>query len=481
MHSGKLVKGRFQINILVLMTMTKTRTMMRTTTMMRMRTTTTLTAWMKWMTAWMTQVMQWKRSTSEHTSPYGAKIDMLKDASWLSDQVRGAETVQRPKLEAIGWHRVAFDSITSHAAGIVGFIGFQKIVVSRIDACDLWSIENILLYTTLALSVVAVFASFVFLGVDYARRLAIYAAQRKGYQLTMEPKDLKDTGLGIAILLLGLLMLLLYGCVIVKEAENSDAKQQEIVIDKLWVAVDIAAGGIALALFYFNLRGLHRSPKMQFDAACHGEHKLTLEEFLEEESGRGMETNVFGDGEDLVLLAFKGTRHAIFPQQRRGPLVHVVCGVLAIGAFPLLVQLGAERFFGYPDLVELKSTTGTIAEIELDGEMKGDSWSLRTLQTLVNPKPRPKKFVFLDDEMTAKLQVRTTFRKTSMIQLCCGGIPCSRGKLKHRLIKFFDQPVDLDVPPDVPIRCTLTLQGFSTRAVTEVSGRHFVHSVCECL
>lgn len=76
------VSSGFQINILVLMTMTKTRTMMRTTTMMRMRTTTTLTAWMKWMTAWMTQVMQWKRSTSEHTSPYGAKIDMLKDATW---------------------------------------------------------------------------------------------------------------------------------------------------------------------------------------------------------------------------------------------------------------------------------------------------------------------------------------------------------------------------------------------------------------
>ncbi|CAK8989926.1 Neurogenic locus notch homolog protein 1 (Notch 1) [Cleaved into: Notch 1 extracellular truncation (NEXT) [Durusdinium trenchii] len=430
----------------------------------------------------------------------GGEDSRSPDSKDAPESTSGAETVQRPKLEAIGWHRVAFDSITSHAAGIVGFIGFQKIVVSRIvalsDACDLWSIENILLYTTLALSVVAVFASFVFLGVDYARRLAIYAAQRKGYQLTMEPKDLKDTGLGIAILLLGLLMLLLYGCVIVKEAENSDAKQQEIVIDKLWVAVDIAAGGIALALFYFNLRGLHRSPKMQFDAACHGEHKLTLEEFLEEESGRGMETNVFGDGgslanflqwlagEDLVLLAFKGTRHAIFPQQRRGPLVHVVCGVLAIGAFPLLVQLGAERFFGYPDLVELKSTTGTIAEIELDGEMKGDSWSLRTLQTLVNPKPRPKKFVFLDDEMTAKLQVRTTFRKTSMIQLCCGGIPCSRGKLKHRLIKFFDQPVDLDVPPDVPIRCTLTLQGFSTRAVTEIPVElkpKREHHLCDCM
>ena len=29
---------------------------------------------------------------------------------------------------------------------------------------------------------------------DYARRLAIYAAQRKGYQLTMKPKDLKETG-----------------------------------------------------------------------------------------------------------------------------------------------------------------------------------------------------------------------------------------------------------------------------------------------
>lgn len=30
---------------------------------------------------------------------------------------------------------------------------------------------------------------------DYLRRLAIHAAQRKGYRLTMEPKELRQTGL----------------------------------------------------------------------------------------------------------------------------------------------------------------------------------------------------------------------------------------------------------------------------------------------
>ena len=35
------------------------------------------------------------------------------------------------KFPATQWYRAGFSSLTSHAAGIVGFVGFQKIVVAR--------------------------------------------------------------------------------------------------------------------------------------------------------------------------------------------------------------------------------------------------------------------------------------------------------------------------------------------------------------
>ena len=117
-------------------------------------------------------------------------------------------------MEATKWYQAAFASLTSHAAGIVGFVGFQKIVVARCrvagsagwldglgglgglwyvsmslwnvtkkahdlslpsshaslmtarivsasDICNWWSLSNFLLYTTLALSIVGMSASFV--------------------------------------------------------------------------------------------------------------------------------------------------------------------------------------------------------------------------------------------------------------------------------------------------------------------------------
>lgn len=153
------------------------------------------------------------------------------------------------------------------------FYPFWARIVALSDTCDLLSLHNFLLYTTLALSVVAVSASFVwrpqphgcyegkygrnstsklefvfsfflsffscflfplslspksdrdckewltavtpfpgfwfsptvcseiipirqrFLGVDYARRLAIDAAKQKGYRLVLKAKKLENTGM----------------------------------------------------------------------------------------------------------------------------------------------------------------------------------------------------------------------------------------------------------------------------------------------
>ena len=58
-------------------------------------------------------------------------------------------------------------------------------------------------------------------------------------------------------------------------------------------------------------------------------------------------------GPFCTLLALYATKACCARVHTGHGARHVVCGVLAIGAFPLLVQLGAERFFGYPDLVEL--------------------------------------------------------------------------------------------------------------------------------
>ena len=55
----------------------------------------------------------------------------------------------------------------------------------------------------------------------------------------------------------------------------------------------------------------------------------------------------------MALLATRGTRRAILPSQRWAPLVHVVCGLLLLGAFPLVVHLGANSLFAKPKLEDL--------------------------------------------------------------------------------------------------------------------------------
>ena len=72
-------------------------------------------------------------------------------------------------------------------------------------------------------------------------------------------------------------------------------------------------------------------------------------------------------GEDLPLLAFKGTRRAFFPEQPWAPLTHAICGLLVFGVFPLILELCVERFFAFPDLVEL--TLGGLRAEEIDSRV----------------------------------------------------------------------------------------------------------------
>lgn len=60
-------------------------------------------------------------------------ICMLIETNSLSSQLISALGSLRGlgKMEPTRWYRAGFASLTSHAAGIVGFVGFQKIVVAR--------------------------------------------------------------------------------------------------------------------------------------------------------------------------------------------------------------------------------------------------------------------------------------------------------------------------------------------------------------
>eukprot|EP00913_Durusdinium_trenchii_P027394 g25698.t1 len=102
------------------------------------------------------------------------------------------------------WLRVVLSPDCFNLAGAVAFCGFQYLVVTKIlmtsDPCEPFSLPNILLCVTLFLSTIAVFASGLFLCVDYLRRLAILTAQQKGCRLTLEARVMEKTGLGRAIL-----------------------------------------------------------------------------------------------------------------------------------------------------------------------------------------------------------------------------------------------------------------------------------------
>ena len=84
-----------------------------------------------------------------------------------------------------------------------------------------------------------------------------------------------------------------------------------------------------------------------------------------------MEWIVDAWGEDLALLATRATRRAILPSQRWAPLVHVVCGLLLLGAFPLVVHLGANSLFAKPKLEDLTLCS--------KAEVVGWDWDVRVI------------------------------------------------------------------------------------------------------
>jgi len=401
------------------------------------------------------------------------------------------------KLEATKWYRAGFASLTSHAAGIVGFVGFQKIVVARIvsvsDICNMWSLDNLLLYTTLALSIVAMSASFVFLGVDYTRRLVIDAAKQQGYRLMLKPKMLEHTGFGKAILSLAALMLLLYSLVIYEEIAKNTIFQK-------WLLLDTVCGSGTVVLFYINLRGLYRSPKVQFDTTSHSFNEdMTLEEFLEKHSNSNSQRQTswatfleWAAGEDLALLATRGSRHALFPNQRFTPLLHAVCGLLLLGAFPIMVQFAAQSLFTDPELQELKALTGSLVKLSPEeDESTGafDFWEFLKMKKSEKPQQR---FVFLTSE-AASLQVTPVYRYTSSVEFCCSLVQdydydsdCNKQRLNHSVIKFFGEPLVIALPSNfsnVSANCNLTLHGLSSHSETRVAVRvepKKVHGLCDC-
>ncbi|CAE7745842.1 FP2 [Symbiodinium sp. CCMP2592] len=139
-------------------------------------------------------------------------------ACWQPSQIVG-DTSQVDsdgvKWTPPSWYTLTtiFNSLSSHAAGILGFVGFQKIVVARIVSTSQpranWSAPNFLLLTSIAISITAIFSSLVFMGVDYLRRLAIDSARSRGYRLIFMHGKLERTGLGMALILMTFVLIVL--------------------------------------------------------------------------------------------------------------------------------------------------------------------------------------------------------------------------------------------------------------------------------
>lgn len=401
---------------------------------------------------------------------------------WAPPALRVDAAGPSSKLQPMPWYRAAFQSITSHAAGIVGFAGFQKILVSRIlmtgDPCKSFSLDFFLLCATLTLSIIAVTTSCVFLCVDYLRRLTIDTARQKGFRLMLKPRVLEETGLGRSILLFTGLMLLLYVLEIAKEVCGNEAD------DPRWylrVLPSTAGGCATVALFYINLRGLHQSPKVQFDSTCHSlAEERTLEQFLHESSTGAPFLSEWATnglrkvaGEDLALLATYGSREAFFPQQRWAPLCHVLFGLLFLGLAPLGVQLISERLlFLDPELDDLKELTGSFAEIKADDQHQ-----------LMGMASSQRQFLLLPSLERGKIQVTPNYQQTSRIRLCCDS--CKSIRLNHSLTKFHNEPVMIELPVITTnyTNCTLSLLGLSKGVLTDVSVvvvPKKTHRFCDC-
>eukprot|EP00435_Cladocopium_sp_Y103_P036063 s1965_g9.t1 len=383
------------------------------------------------------------------------------------------EGLDENKTSAIAWYRAAFQSFTSHAAGIVGFAGFNYLVVAKIlmssDPCHLFSLPNLLLYVTLALSLFAVISSCVFLLVDYMRRLAIDSARLQGVRLILQPKRLEQTGLGKTLLLLAALMLLLYVFQITKTKSEG----------LLRMLLSSAGGCATVSLFYINLRGLYQSPKVQFDATCHpAEQEMTLEEFLQAQQVDDPHSKWLPDwaatgvrqfaGEDLALLIAHGNRRALFPKHRFAPLLHVMFALLFIGVFPVGAHKATERLFVYPKLNDLREMTGDWVDLDSANE-SSESQSVGIFGMFADDGKLGQRFLLLPSSDPGTLQVTPEYRQTSSVRLCCGST-CEKKVLDHSLIRFHDKPLAFSLSNlSNASTCTLSLLGLSRGAVTNVS------------
>ncbi|CAE7497470.1 GALNT12, partial [Symbiodinium sp. CCMP2456] len=386
----------------------------------------------------------------------------------------GAEPAECPRSgEAMPpWYNRFFASLSSHATGIVSFVGFQKIVVARIVATSQpdmpWSLPNLLLYTSILLSITAVFTSIVFLGVDYLRRLAIDSSHTEQLRLELETGKLERTGLGAALILLAVVMLLLYLVVIFTEDVGADTM---LLFERVGTCATVV-------LYLVNLRGLCASPKVQFHLSYGKiQEDISLKEFLQQRTGGSHEGHGDGlrdciacfcgalAGKDLALFIRMGSRRAFFPGRSFAPVAHVVCVLLFFGAVPGIFQVATEQLFKAPEVVDVQAHSAVL----LPGFQPGAEQS---------------EYLLLMAEGAPGLQVKPKYEQTSRVSLCCENVGnCTHQPFEHSLIRFDERPAALKVPTTNSTNCNLTIRGLSRHAVTEIHLRAVLASeyhLCGC-
>ncbi|CAE7324319.1 TNC [Symbiodinium sp. CCMP2456] len=383
-----------------------------------------------------------------------------------------------------------FASLQSHAAGILGFVGFQKIVVARIVSTSQpranWSAPNFLLLTSIAISITAIFSSLVFMGVDYLRRLAIDSARSRGYRLIFMHGKLERTGLGMALIIMTVVLIVLYMLVIYSETQTQNSKKQEAFPDLavnhsrvMKVLMDKACSCATVLIYFFNLRSLCESPKVHFhqNVASAGEEleRINTKDYLTKFCSRRDErSNVrsylaylaYGlAGEDIGLLVKMGTRRALFPNQRLAPLLNVVGIVMLFGMVPGILQFATERLFVDPQILEVRAISAYLLPA-FDAESKR------------------KQYVLLLDK-DPSLHVKTRAAQTSSIQICCENTKnCTDYPLQHSLIQFDETPAILKIPAAASTKCNLTARGLSKKSSTTLDLNVEVKTVkyvCGCL
>ncbi|CAE7890580.1 unnamed protein product, partial [Symbiodinium microadriaticum] len=361
-------------------------------------------------------------------------------------------------------------------------------IVSTSQPQNPWSLGNFLLYTSIAISILAIFTSIVFLAVDYMRRLLIDSAQSQGYRLVLNRRKIEKTGLGASLIFLTVLLLFLYLSVILKAKDE--------VADNTALLIERVTSCATVLLYFFNLRSLCESPKVQFHTTCKNMAGTDVQEFLESRSFRegGDLWNTFAAiwgrlaGEDLELFLKKGSRDAFFPRQSSAPLLHVVCAILFFGAMPCLFQLGTSRLFVQPEILDLKAVSATLMpsfvpvkhgrslRLLLGAERSADK------KAAIGTPEHP--YLLLLDANLAGLTVSPKFSHTTSIGICCdSSANCSSHSFKHSLLKFDDKPAVLRIPANATTNCRLMVQGLSSHAVTEICLRVEVmrdHHFCKC-